>query len=114
MSTNGWEEPMAVKPIPEGYHSLNPYLSVNDAAAAIEYYSEVFGAKERMRMDGPDGLIGHAELQIGDSVLMLADPRIRSRARRRRRSSEGPPPACCSTSRTSTQSSPRRPRRARR
>jgi PhnB protein len=69
---------MAVKPIPEGYHSLNPYLSVNDAAAAIEYYSEVFGAKERMRMDGPDGLIGHAELQIGDSVLMLADPNPQS------------------------------------
>jgi PhnB protein len=64
---------MAVKPIPEGYHSLNAYLAVNDAAAAIEYYTEVFGAKERLRMDGPDGKIGHAELQIGDSVLMLAD-----------------------------------------
>jgi PhnB protein len=64
---------MAVKPIPEGYHSLNAYLAVDDAAAAIEYYSEVFGAKERLRMDGPDGKIGHAELQIGDSVLMLAD-----------------------------------------
>jgi PhnB protein len=65
---------MAVKPIPEGYHSLNAYLAVDDAAAAIEYYSEVFGAKERFRMDGPDGRIGHAELQIGDSVLMLSDP----------------------------------------
>jgi PhnB protein len=64
---------MAVKPIPEGYHSLNAYLAVDDAAAAIEYYSEVFGAKERFRMDGPDGKIGHAELQIGDSVLMLSD-----------------------------------------
>jgi PhnB protein len=69
---------MAVKPIPEGYHSLNAYLAVNDAAAAIEYYTEVFGAKERFRMDGPDGKIGHAELQIGDSVLMLADPNPRS------------------------------------
>ncbi|HLM37934.1 MAG TPA: VOC family protein [Gaiellaceae bacterium] len=64
---------MAVNPIPEGYHSLNAYLAVDDAAAAIEYYTEVFGAKERLRMDGPDGKIGHAELQIGDSVLMLAD-----------------------------------------
>ena len=72
---------MAVKPIPEGYHSLNAYLAVNDAAAAIEYYSEVFGAKERFRMDGPDGLIGHAELQIGDSVLMLADPNPQSTAK---------------------------------
>src|SRR5215212_9990522 len=53
--TTGWEEPMAVKPIPEGYHSLNAYLAVDDAAAAIEYYSEVFAAKERFRMDGPDG-----------------------------------------------------------
>ena len=69
---------MAVKPIPEGYHSLNAYLAVNDAAAAIEYYTEVFGAKERFRMDGPDGKIGHAELQIGDSVLMLADPNPQS------------------------------------
>ncbi len=69
---------MAVKPIPEGYNSLNAYLSVSDAAAAIEYYTEVFGAKERLRMDGPDGKIGHAELQVGDSVLMLADPNPQS------------------------------------
>lgn len=69
---------MAVKPIPEGYHSLNTYIAVEDAAAAIEYYTEVFGAKERFRMDGPDGKIGHAELQIGDSVLMLADPNPQS------------------------------------
>ena len=82
---------MAVKPIPEGYHSLNAYLAVDDAAAAIEYYTEVFGAKERLRMDGPDGKIGHAELQIGDSVLMLADQNPQSnytppkRARRHER-----------------------------
>ncbi len=69
---------MAVKPIPEGYHSLNPYLSVDDAAAAIDYYTQVFGAKERFRLPGPDGKIGHAELQIGDSVLMLADPNPQS------------------------------------
>ena len=69
---------MAANAIPEGYHSLNAYLSVDDAAAAIEYYTEVFGAKERFRLDGPDGKIGHAELQIGDSVLMLADPNPQS------------------------------------
>ena len=65
---------MAAKPIPEGYNSLNLYISVDDAAGAIDYYTRVFGAKERFRMPGPDGKIGHAELQIGDSVLLLADP----------------------------------------
>jgi PhnB protein len=60
------------KPIPEGYH-ITPYLAVDDAAAAIEYYQKVFGAKERSRMDAPDGRIGHAELEIGGSLLMLAD-----------------------------------------
>jgi PhnB protein len=72
---------MAVKPIPEGYHSLNAYLSVDDAAAAIDYYTQVFGAKERFRMNGPDGKIGHAELEIGDSVLMVADPNPGSSSR---------------------------------
>ena len=65
---------MATKPIPEGYNTVTPYLSVDDAAAAIEYYTQVFGAKESVRMDGPDGMIGHAELDIGDSKVMLADP----------------------------------------
>jgi PhnB protein len=64
---------MAVKPIPEGYHSITPYLVIKGAAAAIDYYKKVFGAKERMRMDAPGGTIGHAELEIGDSVIMLAD-----------------------------------------
>jgi len=64
---------MATKPIPEGYHTLTPYLAVDDAAQAIEYYKKVFGAKERMRMDAPEGKIGHAELEIGDSLVMLAD-----------------------------------------
>jgi PhnB protein len=64
---------MAVKPIPEGYHSITPYLIIKGAAAAIDYYKKVFGAKERMRMDAPGGTIGHAELEIGDSVIMLAD-----------------------------------------
>ena len=64
---------MAVKAIPEGYHSITPYLVIKGASEAIEYYKRVFGATERMRMDAPGGTIGHAELQIGDSVLMLAD-----------------------------------------
>jgi len=62
-----------VQPIPEGYHSLTPYLIVAGAARAIEFYKSVFGATERMRLGGPDGKIGHAELAIGDSVIMLAD-----------------------------------------
>jgi PhnB protein len=65
---------MAIKPIPEGYHTVTPYLAVEDAAAAIEYYKKAFGASERTRMDAPDGKIGHAELEIGDSRVMLSDP----------------------------------------
>jgi PhnB protein len=64
---------MAVKPVPEGYHSVTPYLTVDDAAQAIEFYEKAFGAKERGRMEGPDGKIGHAELEIGDSLVMLSD-----------------------------------------
>ena len=63
----------AVKPIPDGYHSVTPYLTVNDAARAIDFYERAFGAKEVMRMSGPQGKIGHAELKIGDSMIMLAD-----------------------------------------
>ncbi len=65
---------MAVKPIPEGYHTVTPYLAVDDAAEAIDYYKKVFGAKERVRMDAPGGKIGHAELEVGDSLVMLSDP----------------------------------------
>ena len=65
---------MAVKPIPEGYHSLTPYLAVDNAEKAIEFYKEAFGAEEVIRMPGPEGAIAHAELQIGDSKLMLSDP----------------------------------------
>ena len=64
---------MPVQPIPDGYPRLIPYLSVDGAAAAIDFYVSVFGAAERMRMPGPDGRIGHAELTLGESVLMLAD-----------------------------------------
>jgi PhnB protein len=73
-NTKGRENPMAVKPIPEGYHTATPYLAVDDAAEAIEYYKKAFGAKERVRMDAPEGKIGHAELEIGDSLVMLSDP----------------------------------------
>ncbi len=62
-----------VKPIPEGYHSVTPYLSIKGAAAAIDFYKQVFGATELFRMAGPDGKIGHAEIKIGDSPIMLAD-----------------------------------------
>ena len=62
-----------VKPIPEGYHTITPYLIVNDGAGAIEFYKKAFGATEIMRMPGPDGKVAHAELKIGDSQIMLAD-----------------------------------------
>jgi PhnB protein len=64
---------MATKPIPEGYNTVTPYLSVDDAARAIEYYEKAFGAKERVRMAAPGGKIGHVELEIGNSLVMLAD-----------------------------------------
>jgi PhnB protein len=64
---------MAVKPIPDGYHTATPYLIVNDAAKAIEFYKTAFGATELMRMPGPGGRIMHAEIKIGDSPIMLAD-----------------------------------------
>jgi PhnB protein len=72
---------MAVRPIPEGYHSLTPYLAVEDAAKAIEFYKDAFGAEEFVRMPGPGGTIAHAELQIGDSKLMLSDPFPQSNVR---------------------------------
>jgi PhnB protein len=62
-----------VNSIPQGYHSLTPYLVVNDANRAIEYYKQAFKAKETVRMAGPGGKVGHAELKIGDSMLMLSD-----------------------------------------
>jgi len=64
---------MAVKPVPDGYHRLTPYLIVDGAAAAIEFYKKAFAATERMRHVAPDGKVGHAELLFGDSLVMLAD-----------------------------------------
>ena len=64
---------MSIKPIPEGYHSVTPYLIINGAAAAIEFYKAAFGATELFRFPAPDGKIGHAEIKVGDSPVMLAD-----------------------------------------
>ncbi len=65
---------MAVKPIPEGYHAVSPALTIDGATEAIDFYKRAFGATERLRMPGPEGQIAHAELEIGDSVVMLSDP----------------------------------------
>jgi PhnB protein len=65
---------MPAKPIPEGYNTISHHLAVDDAGEAIEYYKRAFGATERGRMNAPDGRVAHAELQLGDSVVMLADP----------------------------------------
>lgn len=64
---------MAAKAIPDNYRRVTPYLVVKGAAQAIEFYTQVFGATVGMRLDSPDGRVGHAELKIGDSVIMLAD-----------------------------------------
>jgi PhnB protein len=65
-----------VKAIPYGYHVVTPYLTVRDAAQAIEFYKKAFGAEERVRMPGPDGKIMHAELRLGDSVIMLGEENL--------------------------------------
>ena len=62
------------QPVPEGYSTIQPYLAVDNAAEAIDFYQRAFGAQERYRMPGPGGSIMHAEVQIGDSVVMLSDP----------------------------------------
>jgi PhnB protein len=65
-----------VKSVPDGYPRVTPYLHVDGATSAIEFYRYVLGATERMRMSGPDGRIGHAEMTIGDSMIMLADENL--------------------------------------
>ena len=65
--------PKKVKPIPKGYHSVTPYLIVNAGEAAIAYYKKAFGAKLTVKLPMPGGKVGHAEMQIGDSMVMLAD-----------------------------------------
>jgi len=64
---------MTVQPIPDGYHTATPYMIVEGAGEAIKFYEKAFGATELMRMPGPDGKIGHAEIQIGDSRIMMSD-----------------------------------------
>ena len=64
---------MTAKPIPDGYHTVTPYLIVHQAAEAIDFYKRAFGASELMRLIAPDGAVGHAEVKIGDSPIMLAD-----------------------------------------
>jgi PhnB protein len=64
---------MPVKPIPDGYYTATPYLIVKDAANAMEFYKKAFGATELMRLSEPSGRIGHAEIKIGNSIIMLAD-----------------------------------------
>lgn len=64
---------MPVKPVPDGYHTVTPYLVVNGGASALEFYKKVFGATELTRFDGPDGKLAHAEIRIGDSIVMLSD-----------------------------------------
>src|SRR5437762_6533273 len=75
-------DPMSVKPIPDGYHTATPYLIVKGAARALDFYKKAFGATEVMRFGGPDGKVGHAEIRIGDSPIMLADefPEMGARA----------------------------------
>ena len=63
----------SVKPIPDGYHTATPYLTLKDASEAIDFYKKAFGAVEIFRMNGPDGKIGHAEIRIGNSRIMLGD-----------------------------------------
>ena len=65
--------PAAPSPVPEGYHAVTPYLIARNASAAIEFYKKAFGAEEVYRLAMPDGRVGHAELRIGGSVVMLAD-----------------------------------------
>ena len=64
---------MSVQAIPKGYHTITPFVTVRDAARAIEFYKQAFGAKEKGVMKGPDGKVMHAELVIGDSIIMMAD-----------------------------------------
>jgi PhnB protein len=72
---------MSVSPVPSGYHSVTPYLIIDGAASALAWYVLVFGAREVMRLSAPEGKIGHAEIQIGDSRVMIADQSAESEAR---------------------------------
>ncbi len=62
-----------IKEIPKGFHTVTPYLTVSDSARAIDFYKRAFGAEELSRLDSPDGKVAHAEIKIGDSIIMLSD-----------------------------------------
>src|SRR2546425_7140432 len=96
------------QPIPSGFHTVTPYLTVRDAAAAIDFYKKALGAEEIMRMPTPDGKIGHAELKIGDSIIFwqTSSPRW---ATSLRKLSVVPPEACTFTSKTLTSRSSGQP-----
>ena len=81
---------MAVKPIPDGYHSVTPYLILDNATAALEFYKKALGAVELMRFPAPGGKIGHAEIRIGDSPVMLADENPAMNARSARTIGDSP------------------------
>jgi PhnB protein len=71
----------SVKPKPDGYHTATPYLIIRDASSALEFYKKAFGARELMRMPGPDGKIAHAEIKIGDSPIMIGEESLARGAR---------------------------------
>src|SRR5438046_10024345 len=70
-----------VKPVPQGYRTATPYLIIDGAAKALDFYKRIFGAVEKMRMPSPGGKVGHAEITIGDSIIMLADEHAEMGAR---------------------------------
>src|SRR5213083_706001 len=93
-----------VKPVPEGYRTATPYLIIDGAAKALDFYRRIFGAVEKMRMPSPGGKVGHAEITIGDSMIMLADEHAEMGARSPRAFGGSGVASCC-TSRTSTRRS---------
>ena len=86
--------PAQVKATPDGYHTATPYLIIQGAAAALDFYQKVFGATEMVRMAQPDGKIGHAEVRIGDSVVMLAESASLFRRRETSLCAKRPPSDC--------------------
>jgi PhnB protein len=90
------EDPMSkVKPVPDGYRNATPYMIVDGAARALDFYKRVFGASERMRIPGAGGKIGHAEFTVGDSIIMLADEHPEMGARGPRKLAARPSASCC-------------------
>ena len=76
--------PSKAKPIPDGHHTVTPYLTIKNAATALEFYKGAFGATETYKLVMPDGRVGHAEIRLGDSLIMLSDEFPEYGARRRK------------------------------